>query len=111
MQEQILVNVALFLITSALGGIGSVLVYQVKRQREKDERDKSDMQALKNGTRSILRNELVQMHREHVEGNGFCSLAAKEYATRTYEAYHELDGNGTGTSLYEEIMSLPIRDR
>lgn len=68
-------------------------------------------EAQKDGIRSILRNELVRLHRELVEGQGWCTLEDKEYAERTYQAYHELGGNGTGTVLYEDIMALPIKDK
>ena len=66
-------------------------------------------EAQKDGIRSILRNELVRLHRDLVEAQGWCTLEDKEYAERTYQSYHELGGNGTGTVLYEDIMKLPIR--
>lgn len=66
-------------------------------------------EAQKKGIRSILRNELVSMHRCLVERQGWCTLEDKEYAERTYEPYHELGGNGTGTRLFKDIMELPIR--
>ena len=66
-------------------------------------------EAQKDGLRTILRNELIVMHRDLVEGRGWCTLADKEYAERTYQSYHELGGNGTGTALYEDIMALPIK--
>lgn len=66
--------------------------------------------AQQDGIRTLLRNELVRLHRDLVEVQGWCTLEDKEYAERTYIAYHELGGNGTGTVLYEDIMALPIKD-
>ena len=66
--------------------------------------------AQQDGIRTLLRNELVRLHRDLVEAQGWCTLEDKEYAERTYIAYHELRGNGTGTVLYEDIMALPIKD-
>ena len=66
--------------------------------------------AQQDGIRTLLRNELVRLHRDLVEAQGWCTLEDKEYAERTYIAYHELGGNGTGTVLYEDIMALPIKD-
>lgn len=66
--------------------------------------------AQQDGIRTLLRNELVRLHRDLVEAQGRCTLEDKEYAERTYIAYHELGGNGTGTVLYEDIMALPIKD-
>ena len=66
--------------------------------------------AQRDGIRSLLRNEIVRLHLDLVEVHGYCKLVDKEYATRTYEAYYELGGNGTVTMLYEDIMALPIRE-
>lgn len=66
--------------------------------------------AQQDGIRTLLRNELVRLHRDLVEAQGWCTLEDKEYAERTYIAYHKLGGNGTGTVLYEDIMALPIKD-
>lgn len=66
--------------------------------------------AQRDGIRTILRNELIMLHRRLVEEQGWCALADKEYAERTYLAYHELGGNGTGTVLYEDVMALAIKD-
>ena len=66
--------------------------------------------AQQDGIRTLLRNELVRLHRDLVEAQGWCTLEDQEYAERTYIAYHELGGNGTGTVLYEDIMALPIKD-
>lgn len=66
--------------------------------------------AQQDGIRTLLRNELVRLHRDLVEAQGWCTLEDKEYVERTYIAYHELGGNGTGTVLYEDIMALPIKD-
>lgn len=65
--------------------------------------------AQRDGIRTILRNELIVLHLRLVETQGWCTLEDKEYAERTYQAYHELGGNGTGTVLYEDIMALPIK--
>ena len=67
--------------------------------------------AQKDGIRTILRNELIVLHRGLAEEQGWCTLADKEYAERLYQAYHELGGNGTGTKLYEDVMKLPIREK
>lgn len=67
-----------------------------------DRGDKSD--------RVLLRNELVQMHREWFEEKGYITLEALEYAENTYEVYHELKGNGSGTKLWEDLKVLPVHN-
>jgi hypothetical protein len=62
------------------------------------------------GVRSIIRAELVRAHREWVEEKGYITLEAREYVQRTYESYHALGGNGVGTTLYNDLMALPIRE-
>lgn len=67
-----------------------------------DRGDKSD--------RVLLRNELVRMHRDWFEERGYITLEALEYAENTYEVYHELKGNGSGTKLWEDLKVLPIHN-
>ena len=66
--------------------------------------------AIVSGMRTLLRNELVAMHREWAEEKGYITLEALEYAQETYEAYHGLGGNGSGTKLWEDLNALPVRD-
>lgn len=41
---------------------------------------------------------------------GYASIEQKEQADHIYRVYHvQLGGNGVGTHLYEEIMSLPVK--
>lgn len=83
-----------------------------KREEARQERAKADVEtkewraAVTGGLRSILRAELVSEHRKTQE-QGYCDLETKEYIERTYHAYHKLGGNGIGTHLYDEIVSLP----
>jgi hypothetical protein len=82
-------------------------------KREIDEREKAVSEwreAVTGGLRSILRAELVSEHRK-AQSQGYCDLETKEYIERTYHAYHKLGGNGIGTHLYDEIVSLPSKPR
>lgn len=98
----------------------------VERARYHEERDRHEREmsetleavraqtemvpAIAQGTRSLLRSELVGLHRKWVERSGYITLEAKEYASRTYADYHALGGNGVGTKLYEDLMALPLRE-
>lgn len=64
--------------------------------------------ALMDGMRSMLRCELVRAHREHCIRGEPMALEDREFVHRTYEAYHSLGGNGTGTRLYEELMEVDL---
>lgn len=61
--------------------------------------------------RSLLRNELVKMHREWVEQKGYITLEALEYADRIHDAYNAVDGNETGDQLWKDLHSLPLEER
>lgn len=62
--------------------------------------------ALGEGVQSLLRSQLIEYHDKYME-RGYCPVYAKEAARRSYEAYHELGGNGVITKLYEDIIELP----
>ncbi len=97
--SQILSIVLSCLVSSAVGG---VLAYLAARREKSAKRDK----ALGEGVRSLLRNQLIEYHEKYTE-RGYCPIYVKESARHSYEAYHELGGNGVITKLYEDIMALP----
>lgn len=62
--------------------------------------------ALQAGMQSLLRDKLIEFHDKYTE-RGYCPIYVKESVQKSYEAYHDLGGNGVITRLYEEIMALP----
>lgn len=93
--------------------IGGIITRSQKRQDAQIAQEKeynAEMKALVDGMRTLLRNELVRMHREYVEEKGCISLEALEYAQQTYQSYHALRANGSGDKLWKDIQSLPIKD-
>lgn len=71
-------------------------------------RQRKRVKAIGDGVRSLLRCELVRAHREHCIRGEPMALEDREFVHRTYEAYHSLGGNGTGTRLYEELMEVDL---
>lgn len=82
--------------------VGGLLSYMATKGKRALLREKAEM----NGMRELLRSRLIEYHDKYTE-RGYCPIYAKEAATRSYEAYHDLGGNGVITALYEEIMELP----
>ena len=82
-----------------LGGALSFMVAKFKGAVKKEK-------ALQDGMQSLLRDKLIEFHDKYTE-RGYCPIYAKESARRSYEAYHELGGNGVITKLFNDIMSLP----
>ena len=70
----------------------------------------SELASLQQTDRTLLRNELVSAHREWVEDKGYITLEALEFIDETYKEYHSKGGNNSGTRLWEDIHSLPIRE-
>ncbi len=62
--------------------------------------------ALEDGMKSLQRIQLIEYHDKYTE-RGYCPIYAKEAATRCYESYHELGGNGVITKLYNDLLALP----
>ncbi|SEO92412.1 hypothetical protein [Denitrobacterium detoxificans] len=81
-----------------------------RRREERAEKEAEKREAERMALRALLRNELVRMHREWVEQKGYITLEALEYARQTYEAYHAIGGNGTGTKLFEDMEALQIKE-
>lgn len=97
MPPEILNPVLVSVITGLLAAIAGLLVSFARREK-----------ALCSGIRSLLRNELVKAHREFVILGKPMTLVDREVVERNYSSYHGLGGNGTGTTLYEELMDVPI---
>ena len=67
------------------------------------------MDSMQEGTRTMLRSRLVDLHERYVVSGRGCPYWVKQEASQVYGAYHGMGGNGTGTHYYEEIISAPIR--
>ena len=86
------------IVTALMGYMGKTLWSTIQEQK-----------ALKKGVKAMLHDRLYQSARfylkqGHVDTDGLTNLGL------IYEAYHELKGNGTGTTLYEKVKGLDIRD-
>lgn len=95
------------LLSSVVGAlVAAVVGYATRKGGESIDAQR----AMVKGMRTLLRNELVESHRQYVEQDGRISLESLEYVEDTYNAYHDLGGNGSGTKLWEDIKSLPLKD-
>lgn len=75
-------------------------------KKEEDRDHKIDL--LCDANRSLLRADIIQMHDRCIKQD-YATLEDVEYMEKVYAAYHGLNGNGSGTKLYNEFMELPIR--
>lgn len=67
------------------------------------------MDSMQEGTRTMLRSRLVDLHERYVVSGAGCPDWVKQEASQVYGAYHGMGGNGTGTHYYQEIINAPIR--
>lgn len=107
--EDVLTMALQWAVPAVLGGMLGWLLKLIKDMRRKAEREENEqnekMDALCEGVRSLLRTELVHIHSKHVENDVPMKLTDREYLERTYDAYHRLGGNGTGTELYNAVIA------
>lgn len=82
--------------------VGVVVTTVVARAKVGGKRYK----AVQDGLRSLCRAEIIRQHEKYTE-RGYCPIYAKDAVRKTYEAYHELGGNGVITDLYNDIIALP----
>ncbi len=90
------------IISCCVSFLGGALTFLVAKMKGLFKREK----ALGDGVQALLRNQLIEYHDKYTE-RGYCPIYAKESAKKSYEAYHELGGNGLITKLYNDIMALP----
>lgn len=65
-------------------------------------------QSTQDGMKCLLRAEIIRDH-SHYMDKGFIPIYAMENVLESYNAYHELSGNGTITKMVEELKRLPTR--
>lgn len=87
-----------FLITAALGWMGKTLFDTIQEQK-----------ALKKGVKAVLHDRLYQSARFYLK-QGWVDVEGLGNLGIVYEAYHELHGNGTGTTLYNKVKALPVKE-
>lgn len=94
------VEFAFGIVVALLGGLYKKLSKQFKQEQEKRKSVEAGLQAL-------LRDRIVQAYNEYVIDKKPCPIYGKENVNAMYDAYHSLGGNGTITTLVDQINSLP----
>lgn len=106
MIETVITTAIAAAVSAFIGALVAAVIGRVKRGAQVS----ADTQkAIAAGIKTLLRNELVASHREWVEEKGYIKLEALEYIEDTYNCYHALKGNGSGTKLWEDIKALPVK--
>ena len=88
-----------------LAPVCSALITYIVTKRKTD---KAYEKAMRDGMLALLRQQLINYHKEYVAGGKACPVRIKEQATAVHDAYAALGGNGTGTQLWHEIMEAHV---
>lgn len=88
--------------TIALPIILSYIVWMLKQQNKK--RD-----ANAQGTVMLLRIQLIEYHDKYCALGYIPNYVYQNYVD-LYEAYHNMDGNGLGDKMMEEVKMLEVRN-
>lgn len=86
-----------------------VLTAKYKDLTTKVENKEKRDHALEDGVKSILHYLLYRECKVCLDAQQVSTEELKEIE-HIYDAYHALGGNGTGTALYNRILSLPIEN-
>ena len=97
-------------ITSAVSGVvGAIVAAVVASVRTKSRKAIDQDKAMRAGMRALLWRELKNIHAEAMT-NGGMTVANRRHLENVYGAYHDIDGNGTGTRMFEDSMQTPVID-
>lgn len=86
-----------------------ILTAKYKDLTAKFERKEKREHAVEDGVKSILHYLLYRECKVCLDAQQVSTEELKEIE-HIYDAYHTLGGNGTGTALYNRILSLPIEN-
>ena len=92
---------------SAFTLIVSALSLVVKRLYSKFKQEIATQRLLKEGMLAILHDRLYQLCTSYID-RGCITVDELENLEYLYKSYHNLGGNGTGTSLFERCKALKI---
>jgi hypothetical protein len=90
------------------GIIAAGLVAGYKKLANRIQSDKETEKAIADGMRCLLMYQLREEGEKHITA-GSCTIDDKREFERAYNAYHMLGGNGTITSLKDQVIALPLK--
>jgi len=97
--------------TAILSGLAGWLIADLrslsKKYIESQKTNATEADAIKDGVRCLLHSKLFDFYAEYKDATSLPTETWKEI-DRVYEAYHALDGNGTGSRVYEALKTKPL---
>ncbi len=111
------IQIILAVVTACVTGVISWLVYKLQKReahleeltvRLETERKLRD-EAINLALKALCRDRILQGYR-YYKRHGGISAQDLETMNKLYNAYHDLGGNGTITSVFERIKNLPLKE-
>ena len=101
--EEIIIQTYTIALPIVLTTFMGYIVWLLKKQ-------KKDRDANSNGTKMLLRVQLIDYHDKYMAKGEIPSYAYENFC-EMYAAYHALGGNGMVTKMYEEIGDLHLKQK
>lgn len=90
-----------WLVSTVLTAIAGYMVGKVKHLSSRDK-------AMERGICVLLRGEITRAYQRHVIDGRPMTLECRRQLDEIWRAYHDLGGNGTGKSMYDELCEMQI---
>lgn len=104
------IMVATTAVTAAVSGVvGAVVAALVAAARTNTRKAVDENKAMLAGMRALLWREIKNVHADAMADGGM-TVEDRRHLENVYGAYHAIDGNGTGTRMYEDAMQSPVLD-
>lgn len=87
-----------------------VMDNKIQKVEEKIDIVDTHIEVVQEGLKTELFESLHHLWRECYIEQHYATLDQKERADKIYHAYHDINGNGVGTRIYNEIMNLETKD-
>lgn len=89
-------------------GINIVISFSYQKVMKSIKNEKKFTTAIIDGTRALLRSQLLMQYNHYYEELKYCPVYALENIEELYLYYTQLGGNGTISQLVKKIRTLPI---
>ena len=87
--------------------IAGTLSFFIKRLYSRAKKEVEEQKRIKEGVLAILHDRLYQICSHYIQ-QGWISVDDMKNLEYVYNGYHRLEGNGTGTELFQRCQKLPI---
>jgi hypothetical protein len=92
---------------STAAALGGGLIAAVKHLWNKQKAQAERQQAIEDGVKALLFDKILKCCLD-CEAKESASVKDRENLEMLYNSYHALNGNGTGTDLYNMVKALPL---